>query len=264
MTDKVPVLSIVFMGISCLAGFAMPIGLFFYFRKRKKADILPFFVGCAVMFLFALVLESYAHRLILSSSIGIQIIKNTILYAIYGGLMAGIFEETGRLIAFKTVLKKYQNKDIDALMYGAGHGGFEAVFLLGLTMINNIVYAVMINNGTISSITSSLSGDSLTQMNLIIETMLTTSPYTFLAGIFERIFAATLQMVLSVIVWFSAKNTKQWYLYPAAIMIHAVVDGVAVIMSAYNVPVFMIEAAICVMAILAVLFARKVWNQYSG
>ena len=176
--------------------------------------------------------------------------------------MAGIFEETGRLIAFKTVLKKYQNKDIDALMYGAGHGGFEAVFLLGLTMINNIVYAVMINNGTISSITSSLSGDSLTQMNLIIETMLTTSPYTFLAGIFERIFAVTLQMALSVIVWFSAKNKKQGYLYPAAIMIHAFVDGIAVIMSTYNVQVFIIEAVICLMAVLTALFAGKVWDRY--
>ena len=54
--------------------------------------------------------------------------------------MAGIFEETGRFLAFKTVLRKKQGKDINALMYGAGHGGFEAAALLGITMINNIIY----------------------------------------------------------------------------------------------------------------------------
>lgn len=142
MNENVPTLSIVFMVISCLIAFLVPVGLLLYFRIKKKADILPFFIGCAVMLIFAFVLEQLAHSLILGSAAGIIIQKNTLLYALYGGLMAGLFEETGRFVAFKTVLKRKQEKDQNALMYGAGHGGFEAIVILGLAMINNIIYSV--------------------------------------------------------------------------------------------------------------------------
>ena len=62
MNGTVPSLSIVFMAVSCLIGFALPVALLLYFRIRKKADILPFFTGCAVMLIFALILEAAVHR----------------------------------------------------------------------------------------------------------------------------------------------------------------------------------------------------------
>ena len=58
MTGTVPTLSMVFMAVSILIGFGLPLAMFLYFRLKKKADILPFFVGCAVMLLFALALGS--------------------------------------------------------------------------------------------------------------------------------------------------------------------------------------------------------------
>ena len=106
MSGTVPVLSVVFMAVSCLFGFALPIFLLLYFRLKKHADIPPFFIGCAVMLVFAFILERIAHSVILSSPAGAVIQGNLWLYALYGGLMAGIFEETGRLIAFKTAYGK--------------------------------------------------------------------------------------------------------------------------------------------------------------
>ena len=52
--DRVPFLSMVFMFISCIVGFAIPIILFIYFRKKKHADIAPFFIG-GVVFIFCTV-----------------------------------------------------------------------------------------------------------------------------------------------------------------------------------------------------------------
>ena len=109
MAGTVPVLSIVFMGMALVISTMLPIGLCVYFRRAKKADLSPFFIGCAVMILFAFVLESLAHRFILNSKVGAIIIGNTLLYGLYGGAMAGLFEETGRFIAFKTILRKKQN-----------------------------------------------------------------------------------------------------------------------------------------------------------
>ena len=252
------------MAISCIAGFAIPIILFFYFYKEKDADILPFFVGCGVMLVFVFVLESTVHQIVLGSSFGAAIQNNIWLYGFYGGLMAGLFEETGRLLAFKTVLRKRADKNIDALMYGAGHGGFEAAMILGLSMLSNILIAVQINSGNISAITGTLSGDALAQTEAVVQTLTTTPSYMFLAGILERIFAVILHLALSVLVWFAAKNKNKMYLYPAAIGIHMLADASAVILNGYSVPVLIIEAIVCMVSLLAAWFAKKVWTDSTG
>lgn len=55
-----------------------------------------------------------------------------LLWAFVVGLFPGVFEEMGRLVAFKTVLRKRKNKET-AISHGIGHGGFEVMLLLGLT-----------------------------------------------------------------------------------------------------------------------------------
>ena len=115
------------------------------------------------MLLFAFILESGLHNLVFSSPAGPAIRNNIWLYALDGGFMAGLFEETGRYLAFAFALKKYRAKNVNALMYGAGHGGFEAIVITGFTMINNITWSLMINNGSISTLLGSLSGDQLAQ-----------------------------------------------------------------------------------------------------
>ena len=121
MNGTVSDLSIVFMAISCLFGFGLPIVLLLYFRKKFKADFMAFVVGGAVMFLFALVLEATVHQIILATPAGKAVLSSAILYAVYGGFMAALFEETGRFLAMKTILRPYQKKDVNALMYGARH-----------------------------------------------------------------------------------------------------------------------------------------------
>ena len=263
MTGTVSALSIAFMAISCVIAFAIPIVLLIYFRKKKGADILPFFIGCAVMLVFALLLESAVHRLVLFSDIGKTIQNNIWLYALYGGLMAGIFEETGRFLAFKTVLRKKQGKDINALMYGAGHGGFEAAALLGITMINNIIYSVMVNSGNTAALTGTLSGDVLAQVEASIQALITTPSYQFLLGGVERIFAVILQLFLSVLVWFAVKKKGKGYLYPLAILIHFLVDALTVVLSGLGVNMIKIEIVIGILSVLTAFFAKKVWRYQS-
>lgn len=117
--DKVPFLSIIFMMLSCLSGFLIPIILFVYFRKKKKADIIPFFVGCLTFMVFVLFVEATIHKLFFITPLGRNVRDNMILYAIYGGAMAALFEEFGRLVAFKLLLGKTGDKNINACMYGA-------------------------------------------------------------------------------------------------------------------------------------------------
>ena len=260
MTGTVPVLSIAFMLVSCIGGFCIPILLFMYFKRKMDADTLPFFVGAGVMLLFALILESWVHQLVLGSPAGAKILDSPWLYGIYGGLMAGLFEETGRLLAFKTILRKYNEKDANALMYGAGHGGLEVIYLLVFSMITNIMFASMINSGSFAAIAENLSPEDMAQMQAVVDQMTTSSPFLFLVGLLERIFAVMLHLALSVLVWFAAKDKKQWVLFPAAILCHFAVDAAAVILSMKELPVMAIEAVVCVMTALVVLYAKKIWT----
>ena len=261
MNGTVPVLSIVFMIISCAFSFCLPVALFLYLRFVKKADIYPFFAGCTVMLLFAFILESGAHSLVLSSPAGPVIRGNIWLYALYGGLAAGLFEETGRYLAFAFALKKYRSKNVNALMYGAGHGGFEAIVIVGLTMINNITWSLMINNGSISTLLGSLSGDQLAQAQQSVTLLAATPSYQFLLGGVERLFAIALHIALSVIVWFSVKWNGKLYLYPAAILIHFAVDAAAALLSGLGVNVIAIEAVVAILTAAAVFFARRLWRE---
>jgi len=249
------------MGISCAIAFLIPIGLLIYFRKKKGADLLPFFIGCAVMLVFALILEAAVHRLVFSSAAGARIQGNFWLYALYGGFMAGLFEESGRFLAFKTVLKKYRDKDVNALMYGAGHGGFEAAALVGMAMISNILLSVQINGGNAGALTGTLTGDMLAQVEAALRTLTETPSHQFLLSGVERIFAVTVQIALSVLVWFAAKKPGRLHLYPLAILIHFAIDAVTVILSSLGVELLAVEGVIGLMAVLAALYAKRVWKQ---
>lgn len=262
MNETVSSASIFCMAIAGLISFCIPVALFFYFRKKKHADILPFFIGMAVMFVFALVVESLVHQLVLNVlPVGKTIMGNIWLYALYGGLMAGLFEETGRFVAFKTILKKYRDRDIDALMYGAGHEGFEAAAVFGATMISNIVIAVMINSGMTSVLTQTATAETLPQIEAMLDSLKTTAPYTYFIGLIERFFAIALQLSLSVLVWFAAKDGRKWILYPLAILLHLFVDGALVIAAHYFTSYWIIYAILLIETAIVVLTAFAVWKR---
>ena len=264
MADKVSYLAMACMALTGILCFVIPVALLLYFKIKKGADLLPFFVGCAVMLLFALVLESLVHQVVLMHSpVGDTILGNTWLYALYGGLMAGLFEETGRFLAFKTVLKKSLSKNVNALMYGAGHGGFEALMVGGATMVNNLIYSVMINTGQTETVLATVPAEAAGQLKATFELLKTTAAPTYLLGGVERIFAVALQIALSVLVFAAVKDKARGRLFPLAVFIHFFVDAVTVVLSQSGVPLAAVEAVIGALALIVVLIAKAVWRRMS-
>lgn len=258
----VPVLSIIFMAISIVLMLAIPAVLFLYFRKKYGTKGIAFFVGAAVMLVFAFILEGLVNKAIFASSLGEKITASPILYALVGGFMAGLFEETGRFTAFKTVLRKHRGNDHNALMYGAGHGGFEAVAVLVPTMINNITYSVMMNKGTLDAALAALPGEAAAQLSAAASQLASNPPWVFLVGAAERVAAIALQIALSVLVWFAAKRGgKSTWLYVLAIAVHMAVDAVAVFMSLSGINALVTELAVYILSAAAVLLAVWVWKR---
>lgn len=256
MEVPVPALSVVFMIVSLLGSFAAPIAIAIFLKKKYRCNIPPFFIGCAVMLLFAFVLEQLAHAAILTAFPALR--ENVRLFSLYGGLMAGLFEETGRYVAFRTVMKKYRDNDRNALMYGAGHGGFEAVVILGLTMISNLAIVLTLRSGGIDALpTDALSEDQRAVFMASVDTILYSPSYIFLIGLVERIAAIALHMAMSVIVWYSVKG-KRLRLFFLAIFLHALADFVTALLSFLGVHPVAIEAVIIAIVVAVAWIARYV------
>lgn len=266
MNYTVPTLSIVCMAVNVLMGVLIPVALFLVFRKKYRADVLPFFIGCAVFIVFAGHFEGFVHKLIFATDTGKAILNNIWLYGIYGGLMAGLFEETGRYIAYKTVLKKKRGNDGNALMYGAGHGGFEAFRILIFSFVPYIIMAFRLNGGMGDTLTSGVTDPVALQTLQTTFAMLTNTPSAlFLMSVVERISAVVLQISLSVLVWFAAKDGgKRFWLYPLALILHAFVNAVAVILSRYVSNVWIVLGAVYVITVCFVVIAIMVWKKFAS
>ena len=261
MTQKIPTISIVMMGIVIIALAALSVGLLLYFRK-KGAGIKPFFLGWAGFFVFAMILEGFVNNIIASSSLGTVIQNSLFLYALYGGVMAALFEEGGRYVMFKYVMKKEQEKDINAPMFGAGYGCFEAVMIVGVTYLVYMVMASVINSGQGATLYEGLEGVALSQMQAITQSIAETPAWMYLLSFLERIAAILMHIGLSVIVWFGVKKNDMKLVLSAGIM-HAFADTLTVILAQTGLNSILLEVIIMILACAVVWYARGVWQKHA-
>ena len=255
-------LSIAIIIVNMILGVLIPIVLLVYFKKKYRTSIKSFLTGLAVMLLFAMVLEQLVHSVILGSSIGIVIQENIWLYVLYGSLMAGLFEETGRFLTMRYVLKKEHGNAHNALMYGAGHGGFEMFVVLTIGMINNLIYSVMINLGQSQTLLEPLDEATRGILQTAFDTLIQTPPWHFMLSPVERLAAITAQIGLSVIVWYAASGEKsKGCLLILAILLHAILDGMAVLTAKSGISLIVVEAVVWLIAIGITLIARSIWKK---
>ena len=257
---SVPVMSMVMMAAAILCVVVMFFGMMIYAKKKLGASLKPFFIGCAVFIIFALILESIMHNIVLKATpAGDAIMNNIWLYAIYGGLAAGVFEETGRFLAFKTVMRKSEKK-IDSVVFGMGHGGVEALLILGISFIGSIVISVMINAGMSDMLYQGVTDQAaIESLDTQIKSLTDTAPVMYLASIIERVIAITYHISASVLVYAAARRGKTW-LYPVTILIHALYDGAMVVIASTGINTFILEGILAVMTALIVLLAVRVYK----
>lgn len=221
------ILAIIFTMFVSIGG---PVFLCFLVVKKFHAKLYPAVIGAAAFAFFVLVLESVMHRAVLGMT-GDVITGNIWLYGLYGGLAAGLFEETGRYLAMRLYMKKSLTKE-NSLMYGVGHGGIEAVMLVGISYISNLMVALMINGNDFESLFAGLD-DATTAVTIDRLSALWTLPsYQFFFAGVERISAMMLQIALSYLVYRAVKE-KQMKFYGIAVGIHFAVDAFTVILSGY-------------------------------
>ena len=244
------------MGVCGVIGVAAPFLLAVWLVKKYNVNPVTILIGAGVFIVFALVLESVMHQIVLKGPAGPSIMGNTMYFALYGGLAAGVFEETGRFVAMKWLLRKRASKALTGVAYGFGHGGIEMLMIFGVTMFSNMAISIMMNGGHQDLLLAGVPDEAKEQALAQFAQIGSLTAGNLLVGFWERVSAFILQVALSLIVWKAVRGGGRWLLlFPAAILIHALVDAIAVILSksAGMVPLELIVSA------LAIATAAAAW-----
>jgi uncharacterized membrane protein YhfC len=261
-------LSIFFMCVTLLICFGVPIGLAIWgkVKYKKTFSLLPLLLGVIGFAFFQIVLRV---NIILPAIQSTAWFKESIsqtsfrwLYIVFLCVTAGLFEEPVRFAAFAILRKKQQYPN--GLSYGIGHGGIEAILLVGMTYINNLLYAIMINTGTFDPMLSSLPQVYQTQLEAVRASMVSASPDIFLIGGVERVFTMAIQIALSVLVVRGFMVNRKWLYLVFATLLHAVIDFIPSAMQMFKLNMWLIEGAIAVIAILGVIYIisqAKIWRK---
>lgn len=224
----------------CLA-VLLPVVLIVVWKLKTKAKLVPFWVGCSIFPLFALVLEALAATVItLIDRKTLHLLEKPLPLYLFSAAMAGIFEETGRFFGMKVFMRKYKDRR-DGVTYGIGHGGIESVLLIGGSAALTVFVAILTNSGMLNTMMSAYDESLKTMLLENLSTMTSNGFSVYMLGFFERISAIILHISLSVLVFSSARQKGRLWLYPLAIFLHFAADCTVILPRVLETPLWLFE-----------------------
>lgn len=252
--------------IMVVVGFAMPIAVSIFWTVKKKVSYLPVAIGAIMFVVFALGLESIPKYFLLlnGSNLANYIMGHFWSFALVGAGLAGIFEETARFLAFRIILRKHDKKET-AISYGIGHGGIEAIVLLGISGISYLMYAVMMNTGTFDVMVQQIAmtaPDQVEAMGQLAQALQEVTLGNGFLSILERIMAMIFHVSCSVLVFKAVHDKGAWYFYPIAILLHMFLDVFAAMFQfGIITSIYVVEACIAALSIIVAIFAKRVYDK---
>jgi len=175
--------------------------------------------------------------------------------AIVLGLTAGICEELARVAGY-WMLKRARRAE-DGLMLGIGHGGIEAMILVGILGAGGVAQMFALRN--VDLLSMNLGPDQIAQFQKMLDTF-NQPGIVGLLPLLERLIAMTLHIVISMMVLYAFQQKKRiWVLW--AILYHAAVDAVAVVVGLKNVDPIIIEFAFLISVVPGILWVIRVFGK---
>lgn len=229
---------------------AIPIGLVIFLTRRWKMGWRIWWIGVATF-----VLSQVGH-IPFNALVG-NLLNNTgmvywsplaqrIFNALFLGLSAGLFEEGARYLILRFWAKDARSWR-NGVLFGAGHGGAEAI-IFGVLVLVSYISLLSMRNADLASIVPASQLDLARQQ---VDAYWSAPWYATLMGALERFFTIPIQIAMASLVMraFIRKNISWLFL---AVGYHAVVDASAVLLINY-VGTYWLEAIVCGFSILSVI-----------
>jgi uncharacterized membrane protein YhfC len=222
----------------------IPILLGLWLWTKLKTKWIYFLIGAALWFIAYLVrtpINSYGTIWIYSNFSGAALVYLGIAFP---SLTAGIFEESARWLAFRFMIKDHKIEN--GLMYGAGHGGIEAILLVGVSVLSTAIYAYfypqMLSTTQLASIA-------------------TTPEWVAFIGLWERLMAMTFHIAMSVLVLESFREKQIWYL-GVAIGAHFFLNFAAIYAIQWG--ILQSELVVTAFAVASLWYLWITWKNYKA
>ena len=248
---------LVALGLTCSAFISLvgPLLLAVLIRKKTQAPWAALGVGALTFTVFQLVL-----RLPWQIAIGVRFKEDfaadpTLMmgWLVISCLTAGLFEETGRFLAFRKVLTREHSWRV-GMMFGAGHGGIESILLVGINMAVSVVLYMLMTRQTPLPLPADAHAALIKQFSGL------TFPLSLMGGV-ERVSSMCLHLALSLAV-LRAVSTRTLGWYFGAMGFHALSNCVGVLVTRSAGP-FMGEIAIGLCGVVSLVFIRSEYRRYS-
>ena len=228
--------------VAALLALVVPVLVWRFCRQRLVMPRRNLLVGIAVFLIAALVLEAALNYTVLravpTTRDWLQL--HPFVYAAYGGLAAGLFEETGRYIAMKSLVKRGSDRG-GGWAYGIGHGGIE-YFLVGfVALASTLATALLVADPAVDPLRATLQEATLGDVAMA-------------AG--ERMSAFTFQIAESLLVW-SAVVHRRVALFGLAVLAHATVDFGALLAKQGVLSANAFESAIFLVALMLAIWGFR-------
>lgn len=169
---------------------------------------------------------------------------------------SGLFEETARYVVMRWLVKRVRDWR-GAVMFGAGHGGTEAILLIGLSLVNVLV--LLTAGDALVEQTRALAPAQADALVAQIAALRATPWWAPALAVYERVGAVILHISLSILVMKAVRGDggrRAWLWWLAAVFFHSGANALVVPVNQIAGP-FAAEAALTVIAAVAVVIISR-------
>lgn len=268
--------SIITICITLCISILLPIALYVIYgvRNKGKGVWTAWLLGAAGFVVFQLCIRiPILNVLALNQEFQAFAMNQYVLYCLILAFTAALFEVAGRYIVAKILSKKLTFER--GVAAGLGHGGIEAMLLIGMAYVNNLIYAIMINTGSFATVIeqTKAAGVDVSQLVALQEQLVTTAPGFFLLAGYERILTIIFHLAMSLLVCYYVSKQKSWQGVLICLVCHTTVDFVSPIISGLateylgnvistNVSYVLIYSFLTVVAVVSIVVIIKLKKKF--
>lgn len=263
--------------ITFCISFVLPIVAWIVYgvRNKGKGVWMAWLLGAVGFFIMQMIIRiPIMNMLALTAGFQSFVTNHYVLYCLVVAFTAGLFELIGRYAVAKILAKNLTYEK--GFAAGLGHGGIEAIVLIGMMYLNNIIYIGMINSGAFDGIveqTAALGVDT-TSLLAMKDGLLHTGSALFLMAGYERILTMILHVALSLVVCYFVSKKEDIKGILICLVCHWMVDFISPLINgmateylgnvisqttAYII-VYLFLTAVALVSVVAMLKLKKKWN----
>ena len=161
-----------------------------------------------------------------------------VFYCLILAMTAALFEVVARFGVAKILQKKINYEQ--GVAAGLGHGGIEAILIVGMTYINNLLYAIMINTGSFQGMIQDVlrtSGPEVAeQLIMVMDSLVEAQSYLFYLAGYERVLTVIFHTAMSLLVCYLVYKKKAVLGVGIAFVMHFLVDFIAPLINGLATP----------------------------